>query len=61
MILCVCHNISEHDFRNEVRNGISNLSQASARMELGTRCGKCRCEAQQIINEEKVDLKAVNL
>jgi bacterioferritin-associated ferredoxin len=60
MILCVCHNISENDFRKEVRKGISNLGQACARMELGTRCGKCCCDAQQIIKEELGNLKAVN-
>ena len=51
MIVCVCHNVSDHKIRQAVDEGMVSLAELRSHLQVGTCCGKCHACAKQVIRE----------
>jgi len=52
-IVCKCLNVSEHDIRMEVLEGVSDWKTLQERTKIGTGCGKCKNEALFVLEKYK--------
>ena len=50
MIVCVCHNVNERKIADCVDAGVDTIKQLCAQTRAGTRCGKCLCQAREVLN-----------
>lgn len=51
MIVCVCHNVSEHKIRDAVDAGMTTMPQLREQLGVGTCCGKCHSCAKAVLRE----------
>lgn len=51
MIVCVCHNVSDHKIRQAVDEGMVSLADLRGNLNVGTCCGKCNACAKQVIRD----------
>lgn len=51
MIVCVCKRVSDRQIRQLVDEGANSLRDIRKATGLGTQCGKCACEARQMVRE----------
>lgn len=49
MIVCVCHNVNEKRIAECAADGVRSVKQLCATTRAGTRCGKCLCEARDVL------------
>ena len=60
MIVCVCHNISDHKIRQAVDEGASSLLDLRKQLSVGTCCGKCHSCAKSIVRD-RIEENAASL
>jgi bacterioferritin-associated ferredoxin len=60
MIVCICNAITEDELRAAVRAGAPCPRSAFAHLGCEPQCGTCLCFAQEIIDEERTGLLAVD-
>lgn len=51
MIVCVCHNVSDHKIRKAVEDGVSSMVELRKELSVGTCCGKCHSCAKGILRD----------
>lgn len=51
MIVCVCKRVSDRQIQQLVAEGAGSLRDIRRATGLGTQCGKCACEARQMVRE----------
>ena len=59
MIVCICNAITEDEVRKAARAGAPSPEIAYAHLGCDVQCGSCLCFAQEIIDEERAELLAV--
>ena len=54
-ILCECHNISEDDVKQNIKNGITTYQELQDKTKIGTDCPSCKEQTsiifQELLNE----------
>ncbi|HBD95221.1 MAG: hypothetical protein A2015_01415 [Spirochaetes bacterium GWF1_31_7] len=50
-VVCHCLNVTEHDIKMEVLEGVKDFDELQKRTKAGTGCGKCVSEIKQIMTE----------
>jgi bacterioferritin-associated ferredoxin len=60
MILCICNALTEDEVRKAARAGAPSPQTAYAHLGCEPQCGTCLCYAQELIDEERSDLLAVD-
>jgi bacterioferritin-associated ferredoxin len=60
MIVCICNAIAEDELRAAARAGAPCPRSAYAHLGCEPQCGTCLCFAQEIIDEERTGLLAVD-
>lgn len=51
MYVCLCKGITDHQIRDAVAAGASDLTQVSRRLGVARQCGKCACLAKTVISD----------
>lgn len=51
MYICICKGVTDSAIRREVQAGATSFREVRNQLGVGTQCGKCACEARQIIAE----------
>jgi len=49
MYICVCHAVTEKEVRKAIASGVSSVARLSEQTRLGTQCGCCTNQAEEII------------
>lgn len=49
MYVCLCKGITENQIRQAAADGATTLGQVRQTLGVSTECGKCRCEARNIL------------
>uniref|UniRef100_A0A486XH20 Bacterioferritin-associated ferredoxin n=1 Tax=Rheinheimera sp. BAL341 TaxID=1708203 RepID=A0A486XH20_9GAMM len=60
MYVCLCKAVSDKTIKQKVAEGVSTMRELKMCTGLGTQCGKCTCQAQQILHNELVHKGANN-
>ena len=60
MIVCICNAITEDEVRLAARAGAPCPRSAYGHLGCEPQCGSCLCYAQEIIDEERAELLAVD-
>jgi len=56
MYVCMCYGVTDTQIRQAVgTEGVGNLRELRAHLDVGSQCGKCIQMAQQIIDSTIVD------
>ncbi|MBN2190378.1 MAG: iron-sulfur cluster assembly scaffold protein [Candidatus Aureabacteria bacterium] len=50
-IICQCMNVTDHDIENAVLEGARTFLELQEHTKLGTVCGQCKGEAEQLLKE----------
>lgn len=50
-VVCHCLNVTEHDIKMEVLEGVKEFDELQKRTKAGTGCGKCIDEIKSLMNE----------
>ncbi len=56
MYVCLCKAVTDKTIKQKVAEGVSTMRELKMCTSLGTQCGKCTCQAQQILHNELVRL-----
>ena len=51
MYICICNNITDTKIVESVNNGSTCLDDVKNDLGVATKCGKCRCQCEEIINK----------
>lgn len=51
MYVCVCKGITDHQIKDAVYGGATSLGKVRRELGVGAQCGKCRCQARELIDE----------
>jgi bacterioferritin-associated ferredoxin len=51
MYICVCKGITDTQIRDAVSEGASTLEDVRSMLGVASKCGKCACLADSVINE----------
>lgn len=49
MYVCICKGVTDTAIRREVRAGAASFREVRDRLGVATQCGKCACEARQVV------------
>lgn len=49
-VICHCLNVTEHDIKMEVLEGVKDFDELQKRTKVGTGCGKCIEEVKSVMN-----------
>lgn len=49
MYVCLCKGITENQIRQAAADGATTLSAVRQKLGVSTECGKCRCEAKNVL------------
>jgi bacterioferritin-associated ferredoxin len=55
MYICICHAVTDHSIRAEVRSGAESFSELSFRTGCGSQCGSCVPEVRKVMKEALVE------
>lgn len=56
MYVCLCHGITDKQIQNAVREeGVGNMRELRAALNVGSQCGRCIQMAQQMIDSTIID------
>lgn len=51
-VVCLCEKVTRGEIEDYVRKtGISDLKELCEKMNIGTKCGGCRLDIEEIMNE----------
>ena len=56
MYVCLCKAVTDKAIKAKVAEGVTTMRELKMCTGLGTQCGKCTCQAQQILHNELVRL-----
>lgn len=51
MVVCLCKGVSDRQIQQLVDAGARSLRDVRETTGLGTQCGKCACEARQLVRD----------
>ena len=51
MYICLCNRVNDRQIQNLARQGVSTLAELQERTSLGTGCGCCIIEAEELLEE----------
>jgi len=51
MYVCLCKAVTDKAIRQQVAEGASSMREIRQQLGVGTQCGKCVCEANQVFSE----------
>ncbi|MEH8020571.1 bacterioferritin-associated ferredoxin [Rheinheimera metallidurans] len=60
MYVCLCKAVTDKAIKQKVAEGVSTMRELKMCTGLGSQCGKCTCQAQQILHTELVNISADN-
>ncbi len=55
MYICLCKGVTDTAIRREIRNGATTFREVRDRLGVATQCGKCACDARQVIADAQPD------
>lgn len=53
MYICICKGITDTSIREAMCDGACCIGDLKKCLGVSTQCGKCECQAQEILNENK--------
>ncbi len=53
MYICVCNGITDSQIRDAVSDGAASLDDVRSLLGVASKCGKCACLADSVINETR--------
>ena len=56
MYVCLCKAVTDKAIKQKVAQGVSTMRELKMCTGVGSQCGKCTCQAQQILHNELVRL-----
>ena len=56
MYVCLCKAVTDKTIKQKVAEGVSSMRELKMCTGVGSQCGKCTCQAQQILHNELVRL-----
>jgi bacterioferritin-associated ferredoxin len=54
MFVCLCKAVTDKAIKQKVAEGVSTMRELKLCTGVGSQCGKCTCQAQQILQNELV-------
>lgn len=54
MYICICKAVSDKAIKQAIANGADSVRELKAQLGVGSQCGKCVCQATQILHNELV-------
>lgn len=51
MYVCVCKAVTDREIQSCIREGATSLERLQEQLGVGTRCGRCRCDLERIMDE----------
>ncbi|QBL09146.1 (2Fe-2S)-binding protein [Rheinheimera sp. D18] len=60
MYVCLCKAVTDKAIKQKVAEGVSTMRELKMCTGLGSQCGKCTCQAQQILNCELAQISATH-
>ncbi|GGW59606.1 bacterioferritin-associated ferredoxin [Alishewanella tabrizica] len=54
MFVCICKAVSDKAIKQAIAEGADSIRDLKARLGVGSQCGKCVCQASQILHNELV-------
>ncbi|MBZ9610601.1 bacterioferritin-associated ferredoxin [Rheinheimera maricola] len=60
MYVCLCKAVTDKTIKQKVAEGVSSMRELKMCTGVGSQCGKCTCQAQQILHNELVQLSGNN-
>jgi assimilatory nitrate reductase catalytic subunit len=60
-LVCSCFNIAENAIKEAIKNGCTSVEELGEVLSCGTNCGSCKAELQQIIGQQKQQIKYIEL
>lgn len=54
MFVCICKAVSDKAIKQAIADGASSMRELKNLLDVGSQCGKCVCQAQQILHNELV-------
>ncbi|GAB2923681.1 bacterioferritin-associated ferredoxin [Rheinheimera gaetbuli] len=61
MYVCLCKAVTDKTIKQKVAEGVASMRELKMCTGVGSQCGKCTCQAQQILHNELVRLSDNNL
>ncbi|MDP5136381.1 bacterioferritin-associated ferredoxin [Rheinheimera baltica] len=61
MYVCLCKAVTDKTIKQKVADGITTMRELRMCTGAGSQCGKCTCQATQIIHNELVRLSDSDL
>jgi len=63
MYICLCNSVTDRDIKHAVGNGADNLDALRDQLGVASRCGRCACMSQALIDEtlDELGAEAMNL
>lgn len=59
MYVCLCKGVTDSQIRSAVEEGASNLKAVRRQLGVSSQCGKCACDAKDIIRETKSEMSSL--
>lgn len=54
MFVCICKAISDKTIKQAIADGAESIRELKSQLGVGSQCGKCLCQTQQILHNELV-------
>lgn len=54
MFVCICKAVSDKTIKQAIADGALSMRDLKNQLGVGSQCGKCVCQAQQILHNEQV-------
>jgi bacterioferritin-associated ferredoxin len=54
MYVCLCKGVTDKAIKQKVAEGVCTMRELKLCLGVGSQCGKCTCQAQQILHNELV-------
>lgn len=51
MYVCLCHGVTDQHIREAIDDGCDNYRAIRETLKVGTKCGKCACDAKCLVRE----------
>lgn len=61
MYVCLCKAVTDKAIKQKVAQGVSTMRELKMCTGVGSQCGKCSCQAQQILHNELVRISDASL
>lgn len=55
MYVCVCNQVTDHQIRRAVDDGVDSMAGLQAELKVATCCGRCRDCAKRVLNDALAD------